>query len=262
VGSLNVMRWAASPTVRLRTAALHELWRCRGSWQLPLPRALMRRERDQVLAAMMPAVIVVAAVVGLVLFVTLPSTLADAYRSALAALWPAWVTQAAPLVAALLLALQRMPTLALELQRRQQQGEFEALARMASCPSVYPCVPMLVAHAIAAAAASMLLTAISLLAGFAMALAVDVGDLRTTLEAVFTLVTPVDLLRCLCSGALLGLLCSLGTILYAWPGTQRATEGVDAHRLGVHATVISALVVIMAAIAFGTILAWLGAGRV
>lgn len=262
MGPLRVMRGVASATVRLRTAALLELWRCRGSWQRPLPRALMRRERDQVLAAMMPAVLVVASVVGLVLFVTLPSALADAYRSALAALWPAWVVQTAPLVAALLLALQRMPTMALELQDRQQRGEFEALARMAVGPAVYPCVPMLVAHAVAVAAAGMLLTAISLLAGFAMAGAADVGDLRTTLEAVFTLVSPLDLLRGLCSGAVLGLLCSLAAMLFAWPGTHPPTEGVEAHRLGVHTMVVSALVVILAAGVLNTGLAWLGAGRV
>ena len=87
------------------------------------------------------------------------------------------------------------------------------------------------------------------------------GDLRTTLEAVFTLVSPVDLLRGVCSGAVLGLLCSLGATLYAWPGTRPPTEGVDAHRLGTRTMVVSALVVILAAVVLNTGLAWLGAGR-
>lgn len=248
---------APSPVLRLRLAALGTLWRCRASWQLPAPRALMQRERDHALAAMMPAIVVLACIVGLGLFVTLPMTLADAYGTALAALWPAWVTQAAPLVAALMLALQRMPALALAMQQRQQRGEFEALAAVNANPAVYPCVPMLVAHAVVGGAASMLLTACTLVAGFVAALAAGVGDLGNTLEAVFTLVSPVDLLRGLGSGVVLGLLCSLSTVLHVWPGTQGATHGLQAHRLGMRTMLLSALVVFAAALVMNRITGWL-----
>ena len=257
MGALTHAPAARPRAAGLRVAALRELWRHRRSWQLPVPRALMRRERDRLLSALIPAIVVVAAMAGYLLFVMLPTALDDAHLAALTVLWPAWVVQAAPLVAALLLSLWRAPALALELAQRQQRGEFVALAQIGSSPAVYPCLPMLVAHAAVAAAASTLMIALSLLTGFAAALALGVGDLRRTADAMFSLVSPVDCVRSPVFAALLGLLCSLAVTLYAWPGTQNASAGLAAQRLGVRAMGVSAAVTIAAAVLLNLVMGWL-----
>lgn len=237
-------------TVRLRGAALMQLWTHRGQWRLPLPRALMQRERDTLLAELMPAVMFISLMAGTLLFVTLASALQGSYLAALSTLWPVWVTQAAPLAAAQLLAMRRAPTWALELSHRHARGEFEALGHLQVSAAAYPCVPVLVAHAWVTAAASFLIIALTLLAGFAGAFVFAVGDLRQTADAVFSLVSPLGWLRSLFNALVLGLSCSLATTLYAWPGTQTGTAaGVNAHRLGLRAMMLSSAAVITAALA-------------
>ena len=245
---------------RVRGNAMAQLWLHRSCWRLPLPRALMRRERDAQLADLMPAVVVIALMVGVLMFVTLPSAIGGSYSAALATLWPVWVIQGAPLAAAQVLAMQRAPTLALELSQRHASGEFETLARMQASPAAYPCVPLLVAHAVVTAAASFLLLALTLLIGVASAFVLAVGDLGQTIDAVFNLVSPLDWLRSLITALVLGLACSLAATLYAWPGTQTGRAGVDAHRLGLHTMMISSLTTIAAAVAlnwFADIVAFL-----
>ncbi|MES2974652.1 MAG: ABC transporter permease [Pseudomonadota bacterium] len=235
---------------RLRGAALAQLWLHRDGWRLPLPRALMRRERDTQLSELMPAVMVISLMVGALMFVTLPSALGDSWMGALATLWPAWVVQAAPLAAAQVLAMQRAPTLALELSHRHGSGEFAALGLLQATPAAYPCVPLLAAHAAVTAAASFLLIALTLVFGFLGAFVLAVGDLRQSIDAVFALVSPLDWLRSAAAAALYGLACSLATMLFAWPGTQVSAAAVDAHRLGLRAMIVSSLAIIAAALAF------------
>lgn len=238
----------------VRGHALAQLWLHRSCWQLPLPRALMRRERDTQLADLMPAMLVIALMVGVLMFVTLPSTLGGSYSAALATLWPIWVIQAAPMAAAQVLAMQRAPTLALELSQRHASGEFEALALMQTSPAAYPCVPLLAAHAAVTAAAGFLLITLTLLIGISAAFVMAVGDLGQSIDAVFTLVSPLDWFRSLVTAMVLGLACSLATMLYAWPGTQTGRAGVDAHRLGLHAMIVSSLTTIAAALTLNWVL--------
>lgn len=233
----------------VRGHALAQLWLHRSCWRPPLSRALMRRERDTQLADLMPALLVIALMVGVLMFVTLPSALGGSYSAALATLWPVWVIQAAPMAAAQVLAMQRAPTLALELSQRHVSGEFEALALMQTSPAAYPCVPLLAAHAAVTAAASFLLIALTLLIGIAAAFVMAVGDLGQSIDAVLSLVSPLDWLRSLVTAALLGLACSLAAMLYAWPGTQTGRAGVDAHRLGVHTMMVSSVATIATAVA-------------
>ena len=243
---------------RLRGQALVQLWLYRDQWRLPLPRALMRRERDTQLAELMPAVMVISLMVGALMFVTLPSALGGSYMSALATLWPVWVIQAAPIAAAQVLAMQRAPTLALELSQRHGSGEFAALAHMQAGPAAYPCVPLLVAHAAVTVAASFLLILLTLVLGFLGAFVLAVGDLRQALDAVFSLVSPLHWLRSAAAAATLGFTCSLATMLFAWPGTQSSAAAVDAHRLGLRAMVVSSVAIIAAAIAFNWLMNLLG----
>lgn len=258
MGAIGVRTSAPYQAARLRGAALAQLWLHRDQWRLPLPRALMRRERDTQLADLMPAVLVISLMVGALLFITLPATLGDAYIGALSTLWPVWVIQAAPIAAAQVLAMQRAPTLALELSHRHARGEFVALAYLQATPAAYPCVPLLAAHASVTAAASFLLIAMTLLLGVTGAFVLAVGDLRQSVDAVFSLVSPLDWLRSLVTAWLLGLSCSLSAMLFAWPGTQTAVAGVTAHRLGMHAMIVSSLATIAAALLLNWMFALLG----
>ncbi|MES2281789.1 MAG: ABC transporter permease [Pseudomonadota bacterium] len=243
---------------RLRGAALAQLWLHRNHWKLPLPRALMRRERDTLLSELMPAAIVISLMVGALLFVTLPSALGGSAASAFATLWPVWVIYGAPMAAAQALAMQRAPTLALELSQRHARGEFTALAHLQASPAAYPGVPLLAAHAVVAAAASFIIIALTLVFGFAASFVLAIGDLRHATDAVFSLVSPWSWLRSLLTAFLLGLSCSLATMLYAWPGTQNTAAGVDAHRLGLRAMMISSVTVVAMLVALDWVINLLG----
>lgn len=243
------------PTLALRAAGLAALWRARGAWRAPLARALLRREREHLLARLLPVALVVGLGVGLLLFVTLRLALQDAFAAALRALWPAWVLQGIPLVAALLPVLLRAPSLSIELVQRQQRGEFAALALCRSGAPAYPGVPVLAAHAMAAAAAALLLGAASTLAALAAVLWAGTADLRSTLDAVFGLVSPLGWLHSSARAALQALCGSTVVLLVAWPGTQTATDGVAAHRLATRATRGGAAGVIAAALLLQALLA-------
>ena len=243
-----------SAGARLRFRALGDLWAHRSHWQLPLPRALMRRERDTQLSELMPGILVVALMAGILLFVMLPSSLGDSYPAALATLWPIWVVQAAPMAAAQILAMQRAPTLALELTHRHAGGEFAALTHLQASPAAWPCVSLIVAHAWVTAAASVLFVTLTLAFGFGFAFILDVGDLRQSIDMVFALVSPLDWGRSFIAALLLGGLCSLASILSAWPGTQSASASVDAHRLGLRTMMISSVVCVAGALALNWVL--------
>lgn len=243
---------------RVRGAALAQLWLYRSHWQLPLPGALMRRERDTLLSEIMPAAIVISLMVGTLLFVTLPSALGGAAASAFSTLWPVWVVYGAPLTAAQALAMQRAPALALELSQRHARGEFAALTRLQASPAAYPGVPLLAAHALVAAAASFIIIALTLVSGFLASFVLAIGDLRQAADAVFALVSPWSWLRSLLTAFLLGLSCSLATMLYAWPGTQNTAAGVDAHRLGLRAMMISSVAVVVVLVALDWLINLLG----
>ena len=248
-----------SPTaLRLRWAALEQLWLHRSHWQLPVPGALMRRERDTLLSELMPASIVVSLMVGALLFVTLPTALGASGASVFATLWPAWVIYGAPLAAAQALAMQRAPTLALELSQRHARGEIEALAHLNASPAAYPGVPLLAAHAVAAAATSIIIIAFTLILGMAASFVLAIGDLKQTLDAVFSLVSPWSWMRSLVTAFVLGFSGGLATLLYAWPGTQNTAAGVDAHRLGLRAMVISSLAVVAVLAALDWVISLVG----
>ena len=258
MGTLGIRTSAKYQAARLRGAAIAQLWLHRDQWRLPLPRALMRRERDTQLVDLMPAVLVISLMVGALLFVSLPAILGDAYIGALSTLWPVWVIQAAPIAASQVLAMQRAPGLALELSHRHSRGEFDALAYLQATPAAYPCVPLLAAHAAVTAAANFLLIAMTLILGVTSAFVLAVGDLRQSVDAIFSLVSPLDWLRSLATAWLLGLSCSLSAMLFAWPGTQMSVAGVNAHRLGMHAMIVSSLATIAAALLLNWMFTLLG----
>ena len=256
MGALNI---ALPNAVRPRLRALAELWRCRDDWRLPLPRRLLRRERDAQLDDLMPVVALVALMVGVPMFVTLAPALGDSYPTALTTLWPLWAIQAAPLTAALLLVLRRAPSLALELTHRQDSGEFATLALLRASPASYPCLPLLLAHAWVVAAASCLLVCLTLLFGLLAGSLLAVGDPRHALDLVLGLVSPLAWLRGLFTAFMLGALGSLASMLLAWPGTQSAAVGLDAHRLGLRAMFAGTLAAIAGLVALNWLFGLFGA---
>jgi ABC-type transporter Mla maintaining outer membrane lipid asymmetry permease subunit MlaE len=224
-----------SRSLALRRAALGVLWAARADWRRPAPHALMRRERDAQLVDLMPVVGLIALMVGIALFPTLAGTLGDNYAAALSALWPLWATQAAPLVAVLALAARRLPGLALDLARREAEGEFAAQARLGVSAATYPGVPWVLAHAWVALAATCLLVVGSLLLGLLAGGIVNSGDLRLSFGIALDALPPLAWLRALVTAWLLGALGTLAGLLVAWPVGVTARDGLAAHRLGVRA---------------------------
>ncbi len=224
-----------------RRAALVALRTARADWRRPAPRALLRRERDTQLADLMPVLGLIALMIGVALFPTLAGTLGDNYPAALAALWPVWATQAAPLVAVLALAARRLPSLALDLARREAEGEFAAQARLGVSIAAYPCVPWVLAHAWLTLAATGLLVVGSLALGLLAGFLANSGDLAQAFNIALDTLPPLAWLRALASAWLLGALGAVAGLLVAWPVGEVTRDGLAAHRLGLRAMGAGAL---------------------
>jgi ABC-type transporter Mla maintaining outer membrane lipid asymmetry permease subunit MlaE len=233
-------------TLASRRQALAMLWAARADWRRPAPRALLRRERDAQLVDLMPVVGLIGLMVGVALFPTLAGTLGDNYPAVLAAIWPLWATQAAPLVAVLALAARRLPGLALDLARREADGEFAAQARLGVSAATYPGVPWVLAHAWVTLAATGLLVVGSLLLGLLAGGIVNSGDPRLSFGIALDTLPPIAWLRALATAWLLGALGAIAGLLVAWPGGESAVDGLAAHRLGVRAMGAAALVSMLA----------------
>jgi ABC-type transporter Mla maintaining outer membrane lipid asymmetry permease subunit MlaE len=250
-------RKAASPDLVdnsvTRWNALADLWAHRDQWRRPVSRALLAREFSEQLQDIMPAVIAIAMVVGLLIFVALPWSVGSNYAATLAQLWPIWVMQVAPMMAAQVLALQRAPSVALELTHREASGEFHALALMGITPAAHPGVIWVIAHALVVLVASLWMVIFSALFGLLGSFVMDEGDLRFSFHSVFEFVAPLRWLSSLAFAMFLGAVGSLVALLHAWPGTQVAHGKLDIHRLGVRAMAASSL----ACFAAGITLGWL-----
>ena len=229
---------------RVRWHALRELWFFRGFLRLTSVRVAMRAERDHELMMTMPIVCVLGLVAGMLLFVVLPTSLKEQSATVLATLWPLWVVQAAPMICAQCMAIQNAPAIALRLTEAQERGSFGVsdaqggqrdglVARMA--------VPWIAAHATVCAAAACLLVVFALCFGLLAALVLAVGDLRTTMDVVFARVPPLVWVRAGFSAWLLGAVCALSAVLYAWPGSQTARTAHAAHRTGLRAMFAASL---------------------
>lgn len=251
---------------RVRWRALRELWLYRNYWRIPGPRAAMRRERDNELAETMPLMLLLAFMAAVLMFVVLPSSLGEQAPEALARLWPLWVVQVAPMLCALTMALLNAPSIALQLTERQNAGEFagadpaDVLTR--SALAAHLCVPLVVAHAAVCTACTVLVVLFTLVFGLVAEMVLAVGDARAIAAVVFTQVPPLGWLHALFSAWALGLICVLAAVVYAWPGTQTTQRGLDAHRLGLRAMMVSAMACVGAGLAHNWAAALLGWGRV
>lgn len=240
---------------KVRWQALGDLWAYRHCWRVPAARQAMRAERDTEMAETMPFVLVLALLLGIALFVVLPASLGEQAASVLARLWPAMVSLGAPLGCALMMALLNAPGIALRLTECEAAGEFAGTPAIRSAKSAYRCVPMLVAHSVVCMACTVLLLLFVMVMGLTAELVMDIGDVASNASIVLSKVKPYQWLLGLLNAGLLGWCCVLASVVYAWPGTQLAQRGLDAHRLGLRAMLVSTL----ACVAAGLGMLWLQA---
>lgn len=232
---------ALNRSLSARLGGLGALWTRLGDWRLPAPRALLQRERDAQLAELMPVIGLVGLALGVALFPVLAASLGDNHGAALTSLWPLWATQAAPLAVALMQAARRLPGLALDMARRQDEGEFAVQTRLGIHPATYPGVPWVLAYAWVALAATSLLVVTSLALGLLAGFIANVGDLGESFALALDTLTPLAWLRALATAWLLGATCAVAGLLVAWPCGKPARAGLDAHRLGVRTMSAGAL---------------------
>lgn len=166
------------------------LWRGRGVLRRPLGRAEHQRERAQLLARQAPALLLLAALVGAMLFAALPPVLNDGTSATLGALWPLWVWHAAPLLVAGLGALPSAPALGARWRGACQRGERTWLDDLSPQAAAWPLLPWLAAQADAAALGLLLLVGASALIGVALAALTAVTDPGLPLGAVLDSVPP------------------------------------------------------------------------
>ena len=237
---LSVNALLMSPA-KMRWFALRELWLFRGYWRLPSERVAMRAERDKELYETLPIVVVLALVAGVLIFVVLPTSLKEQSNALLVALWPMWVVQAAPMICAQSMAMQNAPDIALRLAESHHQGKFSSNLRLRSQQVARLAVPWIVAHACVCAAATCLLVLFSLCFGLLAGFVLAVGDLRTSMDIVFASVSPLVWLRAGLSSMLLGAVCVLAAVLYAWPTGESTHSAKLAHRTGLRAMLTASL---------------------
>lgn len=235
--------------LKLRMFALRALWWYRTAWMLPAAKLRMNKERDRELIEGLPIVVVLSLVAGLLIFVVLPSSLNEQTATVLATLWPLWVVQAAPMICAQSMAMQNAPAIALRLTEAQDREAFGPADSLSSAVHSHQhrglvarmVVPWIAAHAQVCAAHACLLVSFTLGFGLLAGLVLAVGDLRVTIDVVFSRVPPLVWLRAGFSAFMLGGVCALAAVLYAWPGSQSARTAHDAHRTGLRTMLASSI---------------------
>lgn len=225
----------------VRWQAFRSLWLHRSYWRLSEPRHLLREMRDTQLAEFMPLFILVAALMGMGIFILIPAVLPEQSIALTSVVWPIWVATAAPMVCAQTLALLAAPELALDLVHKHESGYFTLVNTAYGAPAGYPCISWIVGLSAVCVTASFLLVMFSLVIGLGLAFMFAVGDVRATLDAVLLSAPPIKWVRSGASAMILGAVVSLSTVLYAWPGTQASNSAVGAHRMGLRVMLVCSI---------------------
>lgn len=233
--------------IHTRWLGFKALWLYRSYWRLAEPRRLLQSYRDEQLVDMMPFFAIVAVLAGGVLFVLLPSVLPEQAATLLGVIWPVWVATAAPMICAQTMVLLATPPLAMELIEKHQNGAFKTLNTVYGAPAGYPCISWIVALSAVCVVASYVLILLSLVMGLGLALMLSVGDVRATFDSVLLSAPPIKWLRTGAAAAILGAVCGLSAVLYAWPGTRvsysRSESSTHQHRLGLRVMLVCSAVV-------------------
>jgi hypothetical protein len=235
---LSVKALLVSP-LRVRWAAACGLWRYHGCWRVPQLKAALRKELYQELSDTIPIVLVLSLIAAVMIFIVLPASLREQAETILATLWPVWVVQAAPMVIAQALCMLNAPAMALRYVELNASAHFPDDPELRDRRVAALAVPQILAHAMLCAAAACLLVMFTLVFGILAEFVLAVGDLRLVLTTILASTSPLAWLRSIGQAAVLGGVCALSAVLFAWPGSQRASSAKDTHRLGVLAMIIA-----------------------
>jgi hypothetical protein len=236
---LSVNALLVSP-VRVRWDAACGLWRYHGCWRLPLIRARLKDELYREMSETMPIVLILSLIAAVMIFIVLPASLREQAGTILSSLWPIWVVQTAPMVCALVLCMLNAPAIALRYVELDAQGVLPDAPGERDRRVAALAVPQILAHALLCAACACLLVMFSLLFGILAELVLAVGDLRSVLTTILASTSPWASLRSIGQAALLGAVCALASVLFAWPGSLRSASAKDTHRIGILAMIAAA----------------------
>ncbi len=254
---LSVNALLVSP-LRVRWEAACGLWRYHGCWRLPLIRTRLKDELYRELSETMPIVLVLSLIAAVMIFIVLPASLREQAETILANLWPIWVVQAAPMVCAQVLAMLNAPAMALRYVELHAQQAFptEPAARDRHVAAL--AVPQILAHAFLCVACACLLVMFTLVFGILSELVLAVGDLRSVLITVLASTSPLAWLRSMGQAFVLGAVCALSAVLFAWPGSQLASSAKDTHRIGIFAMIAASVACALAGLAMNWVAGLLG----
>ncbi len=244
--------------LRVRWAAACGLWRYHGCWRLPQINAALRQELGREMVETMPIVLVLSFIAAIMIFIVLPASLREQAETILASLWPIWVVQAAPMICAQTLAMINAPAMALRYVELHEHGHFPEEPELRDRRVAALALPQILAHALLCAACACLLVMFTLVFGILAELVLAVGDIRNVLTTIMASTSPLAWLRSIFQAAVLGGVCALSAVLFAWPGSQRSTSAKDTHRLGVYAMIIASATCALAGLGMNWVAGLLG----
>jgi hypothetical protein len=254
---LSVNALLVSP-LRVRWDAACGLWRHHGCWRLPVIRARIRDELYQELAETMPIVLILSLIAAVLIFIVLPASLREQAETILSSLWPIWVVQAAPMVCAQVLAMLNAPAMALRYVELQASQTFSQDASVRDRQVAALALPQIFAHGFVGAACACLLVMFSLIFGILAELVLAVGDVRSVLTTILASTSPLASLRSVAQAFVLGAVCALAAVLFAWPGSQSAANAKDTHRIGIFAMIAASAACALAGVAMNWLAGLLG----
>jgi hypothetical protein len=237
---LSVNALLVSP-LRVRWNAVRGLWRHHACWRLPVIRQRLANELYRELSETMPMVLILSLIAAIMIFIVLPASLREQAERILSALWPIWVVQAAPMVCAQVLAMLNAPAIALRYVELHAVAAFAQEADVRDRQVSALALPQIFSNGMLCAACSCLLVALTLLIGILAELVLAVGDLRSVLTTILASTSPLAWLRSVLQAFVLGAVCALSAVLFAWPGSQSAANAKDTHRIGVIAMIAASV---------------------
>jgi hypothetical protein len=254
---LSVNALLVSP-LRVRWDAACGLWRHHGCWRLPVIRERIRDELYRELSETMPIVLILSLIAAIMIFIVLPASLREQAETILANLWPIWVVQAAPMVCAQVLAMLNAPAMALRYVELHASQDFSEDSGARDRQVAALALPQIFSHGFLCAASACLLVAFTLIFGILAELVLAVGDVRSVLTTILASTSPLAWLRSLAQAFMLGAVCALAAVLFAWPGSQSAANAKDTHRIGIFAMIAASVACALAGLAMNWLAGLLG----
>jgi hypothetical protein len=254
---LSVNALLVSP-LRVRWDAACSLWRYHGCWRLPQIRTRLKEELYRELSETMPIVLILSLIAAIMIFIVLPASLREQAETILASLWPIWVVQAAPMVCALTLCMLNAPALALQFVELHAQPNFPTEPERRARYTAALALPQILAHMVLCAACACLLVMFCLVFGILAEVVLAIGDLRSVLTTILASTSPLAWLRSIGQAAVLGAVCALTAVLFAWPGSQSAANAKDTHRIGIFAMIVASSACACAGLAMNWLAGLLG----